>query len=78
MAKNVLQDWRRYPGYSGEMVFCVEHPDYGGLNVFAPSGVAAVIVAADDWGCVWSDRSFFDRCSKICMGHLKSAVEDHG
>ena len=78
MAKNVLQDWRRYPGYSGEMVFCVEHPDYGGLNVFAPSGVAAVIVAADDWGCVWSDRSFFDRCDTRNLGVLNSAVMRNG
>lgn len=69
---------RRYPGYKGGAIFRVEHPDYETLHIAAPSGVAAIIVAADDWGCVWSDPVFFNRCGVTCLGLLRSAVMDHG
>lgn len=78
MPKNDLRAWRRYPGYSGDLVFCVEHPDHEPLNVAAPSGVAAIIVAADDWGCVWSDPVFFQHCRTVVMGVLKSVVIPDG
>ena len=69
---------RRYPGYKGGQIYRVFHPDYETLHVAAPSGVAAIIVAADDWGCIWSDRSFFDRCLITNLGVLQSAVMDNG
>lgn len=69
---------RRYPGYKGGTVFRVEHPDYETLYIAAPSGVAAIIVAADDWGSVWSDPVFFNRCDTRNLGVLTSAVMRNG
>lgn len=78
MQKFDARNCRRYPGYKGGAIFRVENPDYETLHIAAPSGVAAIIVAADDWGCVLSDPVYFNRCGVTCLGLLRSAVMDHG
>lgn len=78
MQKSAPQTWLRYPGYRGDMVFCVEHPDLPTRNVFARSGVGAIIVAADDWGMDWSFPLFFNSCKATYMGRLRNEVAEDG
>lgn len=69
---------RRYPGYKGSTVFRVAHPDCETLYIAAPSGVAAIIVAADDWGYIWNNPVFFNRCDILNLGPVNCAVTQDG
>jgi hypothetical protein len=55
-------DTPRYTAYLGGQKYRVDHPKYGTFYCYAPSCVAAIIMAADHWGEVWHSEYFYDRC----------------
>lgn len=52
----------RFPDYTGSKKWKGSHPEFGLVEVFAPSKQAAIVTAADAWKQKWTRYEFYSEC----------------
>lgn len=65
----------RFPDYTGGKMYRVNHPDYGDLEVIAPSIPAAIATAAGVWERRWQEYEFYANCSVVPCGTDKGEAK---
>lgn len=69
--------YRRHTDYTGGKLWRVIHPDFGAVEVLAPSNPAAIVVASEIWGQRWQSMDFYARCFVQFVGRRTPEVR-HG
>lgn len=58
-----MHEQGRYPGYQGDRLYEVRHPDYKeAVYVAAADSTSALVVAADVWQRKWTELRFYSYC----------------